>query len=380
MNLSKSIDFLLENAGPVIQYRLRKEILNNLATTEEENLLEQIYQTPYFKLVESYAKPNGFIGHGIHGHSNIQGRIHETPLQDGETAARLLACYAIPKTHPLAAGFLTALRNDEILQYEIAYNKTNQAAFDKRYVEIASGNGWLLPVYTMMTLLGHGDSMDLRQFLDVCLNSFASILSLPHFDNIMEFNPKLKKKYNYPFITVEKYYPCVYHLTALAHTQSWRTPKTVQTLTNAVNHICEIMPEGTENNTIQIKTKDGPGGGLWPIIQPFTPFNVNADEFDVTMGRKLLTELAMAGVGGKADVINKSAENIEEALSADGVLRLKFSSDAKKKASYRTRWPGAYGEIFLEPDYRKKTAHDCDITFWAVQVLHLVNEVNKSTE
>lgn len=30
MKLSKSIDFLIENAGPVIQYRLGKEILCNL--------------------------------------------------------------------------------------------------------------------------------------------------------------------------------------------------------------------------------------------------------------------------------------------------------------------------------------------------------------
>ena len=69
-NLQKSIDFLLENAGPVIQYRLRKEILQSITPLEEENLLEQIYQTPYFKLVESYAKPNGFIGVGMHGHTN----------------------------------------------------------------------------------------------------------------------------------------------------------------------------------------------------------------------------------------------------------------------------------------------------------------------
>jgi len=31
MNLSKSIDFLFENAGPIIQYRLRKEILRDIA-------------------------------------------------------------------------------------------------------------------------------------------------------------------------------------------------------------------------------------------------------------------------------------------------------------------------------------------------------------
>jgi len=79
MKLSKSIDFLLENAGAVIQYRLRKEILQNITKTEEEGLLAQIYQLPYFRLVKSYAKPNGFIGEGIHGYTNWRGvKFHET--------------------------------------------------------------------------------------------------------------------------------------------------------------------------------------------------------------------------------------------------------------------------------------------------------------
>ena len=34
MNLSKSIDFLLENTGPVIQYRLWKEILHSITKCE----------------------------------------------------------------------------------------------------------------------------------------------------------------------------------------------------------------------------------------------------------------------------------------------------------------------------------------------------------
>ena len=65
-DLSKSIDFLLENAGPVIQYRLRKEILQSITTAEEESLLNEIYQTPYFKLVQRYVKPSGYIGSGMH--------------------------------------------------------------------------------------------------------------------------------------------------------------------------------------------------------------------------------------------------------------------------------------------------------------------------
>ena len=68
--LHKSIEFLLENAGPVIQYRLRKDILHNLSANEEGKLLEQIYMLPQYQLVKSYVKPNGYIGSGMHGFSN----------------------------------------------------------------------------------------------------------------------------------------------------------------------------------------------------------------------------------------------------------------------------------------------------------------------
>lgn len=117
--LSKSIDYLLENAGAVIQYRLRKEILNSLTQSEEETLLKLIYQTPHFKLVESYIKPNGYIGSGMHSWDNWRGvKLHESPLQDGETAARLLSYYAIPKTHPIVTDFVFAMRDEETLFFK----------------------------------------------------------------------------------------------------------------------------------------------------------------------------------------------------------------------------------------------------------------------
>jgi len=112
--LTKSIDFLLENAGPVIQYRLKKEILHMLTKTEEENLLCQIYQTPNFKLVESYIKPNGYIGSGAHSWGKWRGVIYQpTYLADGEACTRLLSNYSVPKTHPMIINFINAMRDEE---------------------------------------------------------------------------------------------------------------------------------------------------------------------------------------------------------------------------------------------------------------------------
>jgi len=357
--LNNSIDFLLENAGPVIQYRLRKEILCEITPAEEETLLAQIYQTPYFKLVESYAKPSGFIGHGIHGHSNIPGRVHETPLQDGETAARLLACYAIPQAHSLVSDFVAALRNSDTLQYEIAYNKTNRVTFSNRYKEIASGNGWLLPVFTMLALMGHGDEADVQPFLNVCLDAFGVVLQVKSLAEILTYKPERKLKYNYPYAGANTLYPCQYHLTMLAHTTSWRNPINRKMLVNAINAIDALTQEDDE---IVQRFRNKGMSGLGQFNKPFVPYTAAAGEW---LSRKYLTELAMLGVGREANVICTTANYVEEQLASDGILK-----GGKAPSS---KYPVAYGEVFLEPNYRKKTAHTCDLTFWAVQFLHYVN-------
>ncbi len=96
MTLSKSIDFLNEYAGDVVKYRLHSEILRDINKIEEENLLEKVLQTPHYKLVESYVKPNGYVGRGMHSWDNWKGQVlHETPFQDGETAARLLSGFTL---------------------------------------------------------------------------------------------------------------------------------------------------------------------------------------------------------------------------------------------------------------------------------------------
>lgn len=167
MILAKSIDFLLENAGDVIKYRLHKEILKDINKTQEENLLEKVFQTPYYKLVESYVKPNGYIGSGMHSWSNWRGKVlHETPLQDGEAAARLLSNYAIPKDTKIIKDFIAALRNDEILEKEFSYIPPEVARFRDRFLGMNSGFSLLLLSYTCQALLGYGDDGEVSAFVE----------------------------------------------------------------------------------------------------------------------------------------------------------------------------------------------------------------------
>ena len=225
MELSKSIDFLLENAGPVIQYRLRKETLLNLTTSEEEKLLEQIYQTPRFKLVQNYAKPDGYIGNGMHSWSNWRGAtLHETPLQDGEMAVRLLSYYAIPKGHPLVKNFVTAMRDEETLRTEFSHIPPEVRRFETRFVGLNSGFCLMTLIYAMQSMLGYGDDEYVKPFQNVAIKAFRSILPLSSLDEITKTRQS-KAKYNYPYIEENTYFPGQYHLETLAYTNAWRTPE-----------------------------------------------------------------------------------------------------------------------------------------------------------
>ena len=200
MDISKSIDFLLNQAGIVIKYRLRKEILKDLSKTEEENYLEQIYRLPFFKLVESYVKPSGYIGSGAHGGDTWRGKIlHETPLQDGETAARLLSYYAVPKTHPIVMNFVKAMRDEEILREAFSCTPPEVNRFENRFRGINTGFCLMTLIYAMQAMLGFGDDEYVLPFQNLSLEAFKSILPLSSLNDITKTRQS-NAKYNYPYI------------------------------------------------------------------------------------------------------------------------------------------------------------------------------------
>lgn len=366
MNLSKSIDFLLENAGCIIKYRLKKEILNDLKKTEEESLLEQIYNTPNFNLVQSYVKPNGYIGSGAHSWDNWRGVcLHETPLQDGEAAARLLSYYAVPKTHPIIVNFIKAMRNEETLKKEFTYIPPEVKRYENRFVGINSGNCLMMLIYTMQALLGYGDDEELKEYQNTSLKGFKRIIEISSLDDIAKYDTNSHRKYNYPYIEPDEYFPCSYSLSMLAYTKSWRNPATIKMMADSINKINIIMKP---DNNLAIKINGQLIGPGWALARPIKPFAI--DVADTIMYRRLLTEIAMLGVGKNVEIIRESAANIEEAINRDGILRagLKFP-----KTKGYSPYPTAYCDIQLEIDYKRKYALECDLTFWAVQFLYLYN-------
>lgn len=113
------------------------------------------------QLIQKYVKSNGYIGSGMHSWDNWRGTVlHETPLQDGETAARLLCYYAVPKEHPIVENFVKAMRDEKTMKKEFSYIPPEIERYNNRWLGIRNGNCLGALLYTMQALLGYGDDFD----------------------------------------------------------------------------------------------------------------------------------------------------------------------------------------------------------------------------
>lgn len=266
----------------------------------------------------------------------------------------------------MIVNFINAMRDEETLREVFSYIPPEIPRFENRNTGLKCGNisgDIMVAIYTMQAVLGYGDNDYVRTFRENSLDAFCSLLSIHSLDDIVKIRQSKNPKNNYPYIEKSTYFPCSYHLTTLAHTQTWRTPRNIKAITNALNRLNEIM-QG--DNSVAIKDGGKYYGPGWALGRPIKPFT--ADRIESVMYRRPLTEIAMLGVGENVDVIRESAANVREAIGEDGILRTKF-----KKTSF-SPFPTAYVDVVLESDHKRKYALECDLTFWAVQFLYLVKE------
>lgn len=141
-------------------------------------------------------------------------------------------------------------------------------------------------------------------------------------------------------------------------------------LTDAFNHINAIMKP---DNTMAVRIKGKYYSPCFALARPIRAFH--PDLIDTIAYRRLLTEIAMMSVGESVDVIRQSVANVKEAIDKDGILRMNFEQSHNKRYSpLYIQYPTAYVDVSLEADYKDKKALLCDLTYWAVEFLHLTGK------
>ncbi len=261
-----------------------------------------------------------YIGRGMHAWEKFK----TSHLDDGEAAARYIANTGIPANTPFVYNFAMVLRNDAVLEEEFSYYHPEKMRFVNRNLGLNSGSTLGVTINACQALIGYGDDDAVKPFVNISYRAFTSLLELSSIQDLVEFNPNLKRKYNYPTITPETYFPCQYHLETLACTNSWRTSASVELLAKAINYHDEIC---TDSFSFAVKINGKQVGPGWAYMQPFYELSFPSK---APNHRKTLTCLAKV-VGEKADVVKRSRKTLEEMLDADGILRTTFNSPYQKK-------------------------------------------------
>lgn len=360
MDITRSIEYLLAHAGPVIRWRLHREILRDLAPEQEAALLQEVYATPAMQELLRHHRPGGFDGDGLHG----GGAKGSSLLQDGESAARLLANAAIPPSEAVVRDLLSILRDEAALTDTFLHRPADAARLAVRHRALGCGGGIMTVVYALRAMLGdEGD--DVQQFAQTSYAAFARMAEAQSLAD-MTHRDAANRRYNYPYVEEDELFPCQYHLETLAVTQSWRTPERVATVARAVDRINEIMKP---DDGIHVRIGRQRLVPYWAYCRTIKPFDMT--DAPHTALRKTLTCLAMA-TGDRTQVVQQSVASVMAGLQEDGVLRIAFSSAYRRK-QFRDGLglPTAYSEVGLEPSHRSDTALWCEMTFWAVQLLHL---------
>lgn len=227
-------------------------------------------------------------------------------------------------------------------------------------------------LYAMQAMLGFGDDHeDLKSFQQISLKGFRRVQEISSLEEITRFDGNARRKYNYPYIEADEYFPNVYTVAMLAYTQSWRNEENIGMLADALNHINDIMKP---DNNMHVRINGKYAAPCFALIRPVRAFR--PDLIDTITYRRLLTEIAMLGAGEKVTVIRESAANVKEALDKDGILRMNFERPHNKRYSPKyIEYPTAYVDVRLEADYNDKNALLCDLTYWAVEFLHIVGDL-----
>jgi hypothetical protein len=207
------IDFLLNNAGPSIILRIKKEVIGSILKKEEKELLGKIIIQKNVQTVISSQKSDGWFGNSFHGQSP---KFSAGMYDNMEVGLRYLA----EKGFPPENEYISKAVNSFLLKeaFDPAYRVKKPKVPDTDYSYTASG--LYLPRSSIIIRAGYeymlqkNSIVDLKHDIDFSLKTFANVLNYRNVEDVIDTH---RKKLCFKKDVI---WPCVYHLRILAHSQA----------------------------------------------------------------------------------------------------------------------------------------------------------------
>ncbi len=336
-NYQGLIDFLLENAGASIKYRVKKEILNIPVDCDEMQALQaEILNLSRVKKAFAIQREDGFIGSVIHG-----------AYFDGfDSTLNLLKRYGVEITNPDLQRAKECLINWEDYERDHFYKAGN--AMDEH-----GRGGFRAILADILVELGADESIpQIQEQINNALNAFRGALNYTCVD---DFSKKATMKgVQCRYYIKGATFPASNHISILEKTFSWRTAENLAMVEMSYWHCKEIM-KNYSDGIIYVNCGHfvGPFNYNWNNVH----HEISMRDFD-----SCPIEFAWFMRGLSTASHSKAIFNDETPYFAESLKKMIASENFVETVSdEQLRLFKKYAAI--EPYWRKKESIACDLYF-----------------
>ena len=336
-NYQRLIEFLLENAGASIKYRVKKEILNIPVDCDEMQALQsEILNLSHVKKAFGCQREDGFIGSVIHG-----------VYFDGfDSTVQLLKRYGVEIANPNMQRAKECLINWRDYEKDHFYKAGN--AMDEH-----GRGGFRAILADILVELGADESVpQIQEQIGNALNAFRGALNYTCVD---DFSKKATMK-GVPcrYYIKGATFPASNHISILEKTFSWRTAENLAMVEKSYWHCKDIM-------------KDYNDGIIYVNCGHFVgPFNYNWNSVHnkISMQDFVSCPIDFAWfMKGLSTASHSKAifdddnpyftESLEKMIEPDNILETVTDEQLRLFKKYAA----------IEPSWRKKGSIACDLYF-----------------
>lgn len=342
----KMIEFLLNNAGPSIVLRVKKEILKNITEKEEQDLQNQILNEKIIKFITESQLGNGWIGLGFHGSNKNAGQY-----DNQETATKYMGEKGLKGTSVLNQAmnaFVTTKLTD--LCYETKgnyYSEFEIPAFGQNMIRCAC-----------IARAHYDDIIDIIPQIGVALESFQRVTEV---DSILDVSHPNK---NCRLFNKNERWPCRYHLEILAFTDQWKNKDTIAMLAESFNRLMRTDRKEIMNTAVACWVGHIVGP-LWYLSEGYSistnAINHYGDDGIRRVNMEKVEWLVRCGLYQHIPQLKSEVDFILDHIDSNGICKVDIYENEFKG------W-GPYAGLQLETDWRSKIRRACDITFRALLI------------
>lgn len=347
----KIIDFLLSNADPSVVLRARRELLNGISKTKEDELLQKIRIQKNIQSILQAQKPDGWIGNYFHGQSK---KFGAGMYDNMEVGLRYLAEKGFPADNEYITkavhSFLVDGANCSEFRLHAPPDDYAHTAFGvyllRSSVILRAGHEYLLPT---------NDYIDLHHDVVFSFRTFLNVLNFADADGAVDTS---KRQLCFkPGVL----WPCSYDLRILAHSQGWRSHRNISLLADSMNRLFSFRHVREKMIYTYIK-----GQFRAPCLAFIHSGMYNLGMLDdAYVNFDLLELFARCGVVKQVPFLQNKYEYVLSLVDDDLDVDYKIASGERN-------W-GPYGGFALEEDWKSKTRKQCDALFRILMIMHYVN-------